>query len=107
MKEICLEDASFLECDAMSSGKWFRRIIVPSTSVVKQLATTQSTTQCHIQEGSATLVKEPQILKNSSLLHSSKKTIKFFSVDSEMRNILKTVAYRERGVSNPPEIPKF
>jgi hypothetical protein len=57
--------------------------------VVKQLVTTHPTTQCHIQEGSATLVEEPQILQNSSSLLSLKKTIKFFSVDSEMRNILK------------------
>jgi hypothetical protein len=88
-KEICLEDASFLECEAVPSGKWFRRITVPSTSVVKQLVTTHPTTQYHIQEGSATLVQETQILQNSSSLHSSKKTIRFFAVDSEMRNKLK------------------
>jgi hypothetical protein len=57
--------------------------------MVKQLVTTHPTTQCHIQEGSETLVQEPQILQNSSLLYSSKTTIKFFSVDSEMRNTLK------------------
>jgi len=88
-KEIRLEDASFLESDAVLSGNWFRRIIAPSTSVVKQLVTTHPTTQCHSQEGSATLVQEPQILQNSSLLRSSKKIIRFFSVDSEMRNIIK------------------
>jgi len=88
-KEICLEDANFLECDTASSEKWFQRIVAPSTSMFKQLVTTHPTTQCHSQEGSATKVQEPQILQNSSLLHSSKKTIKLFSVDSEMINILK------------------